>query len=461
MAEHTYDAIVLGTGQAGPSLAVALAKDGQHVAVVERRRFGGTCVNTGCTPTKALVASARAAYMARRAADFGVEIGGAVTVAMQAVKSRKDTIVGRSNSGVEEWLRRTAGITVHDGHGRFEGPRTVRVGENVLEAPQIFLDVGGRSAVPPLPGLETVDYLDNSSMMEVDFLPEHLMIVGGSYVGLEFAQIYRRFGNRVTVVERGAHLIAREDPDVSDAVRNILESEGVVIRLNADCTAVRKRENGVALDVSCSEGSPTVEGTHVMLAVGRRPNTDDLGADAAGLELDARGYVVVDDQLRTSVDGIWALGDCNGRGAFTHTAYNDYEIVAGNLLGGEARRVTDRITTYGLFVDPPLGRIGMTETEARSSWRRVLIGRRPMTRVSRAIEKSETQGFMKVLVDSDTHEILGAAVLGVGGDEVVQGLLNAMYAWAAYTVVQRSVHIHPTVSELVPTMLGDLTPLDG
>lgn len=272
--------------------------------------------------------------------------------------------------------------------------------------------------------------------------------------------MYRRFGSRVTVVERAQRLIAREDPDVSNAMREHLEAEGVTVRLAADCLAVRRREEGVAVTLSCDAGAPEVTGSHLLLAVGRRPNTDDLGAAAAGLALDARGFVVVDDELRTGVDGIWALGECNGRGAFTHTSYNDYEIVAGNLLHGEARRVTDRITTYGLFIDPPLGRVGMTEAEARASGRSVLIGKRPMTKVSRAIEKDETQGFMKVLVDADTHEILGAAILGVGGDEVIHGLLNAMYAKVPYTVVQRAVHIHPTVAELVPTMLGDLKPLD-
>ena len=454
-----YDAIVIGTGQSGPSLAVELSNAGRSVAVIERDRFGGTCVNTGCTPTKALVASARAAHMARRSAEYGVVIGGQVTVDMKAVKARKDAIVLRSNTGVEGWLKRTDNLTVYEGHGRFEGPHTVRVGESVLEADQVFVDVGARAYVPKLPGLEAVDFLTNSSMMDVDFLPEHLIIIGGSYVGLEFAQMYRRFGSRVTVVEMADRLIRRDDEDVSLAVKEILEAEGVTVRLNAECISVSTRGDQVSVSVDCREGNPAITGSHLLLAVGRTPNTDDLGIDAAGLALDDRGYVVVDDQLRTNVKGVWAIGDCNGRGAFTHTSYNDYEIVVANLLHDDPRRVTDRITAYGLYVDPPLGRVGMTEAEVRASGRATLVAKRPMTKVARAVERGETQGFMKVFVDAETKEILGAAILGIGGDEAVHSILDVMYAKAPYTLIQRAVHIHPTVSELIPTMLGSLKPL--
>ena len=454
-----YDAIVIGTGQSGPSLAVELSNAGRSVAVIERDRFGGTCVNTGCTPTKALVASARAAHMARRSAEYGVVIGGQVNVDMKAVKARKDAIVLRSNTGVEGWLKRTDNLTVYEGHGRFEGPHTVRVGESVLEADQVFVDVGARAYVPELPGLEAVDFLTNSSMMDVDFLPEHLIIIGGSYVGLEFAQMYRRFGSRVTVVEMADRLIRRDDEDVSLAVKEILEAEGVTVRLNAECISVSTRGDQVSVSVDCREGNPAITGSHLLLAVGRTPNTDDLGIDAAGLALDDRGYVVVDDQLRTNVKGVWAIGDCNGRGAFTHTSYNDYEIVVANLLHDDPRRVTDRITAYGLYVDPPLGRVGMTEAEVRASGRAALVAKRPMTKVARAVERGETQGFMKVFVDAETKEILGAAILGIGGDEAVYSILDVMYAKAPYTLIQRAVHIHPTVSELIPTMLGSLQPL--
>ena len=457
-----YDAIVIGTGQSGPSLAVDFAKAGRRVAVIERHQFGGTCVNVGCTPTKALVASARVAHMARRAAEYGVVTDGRVAVDMKAVKARKDAIVRRSTTGVEQWLKGTDNVTVYEGHGRFEARHAIRVGDERLEAEQIFVNVGARAHVPlqKMPGLDAVDFLTNSGMMGVDVLPDHLIVIGGSYVGLEFAQIYRRFGSQVTVVEMGDRLIRRDDEDVSQAVKEILEAEGVTIRLNAECISLSRRGDRVAAHVECATGDPEIMGSHLLLAVGRRPNTDDLGVDAAGLELDDRGYLVVDDQLRTNVGGIWAIGDCNGRGAFTHTSYNDYEIVAANLLHGDPRRVSDRITAYGLFIDPPLGRVGMTEAQVRASGRSALIAKRPMSKVGRAVEKGETQGFMKVIVDAETKEILGAAILGVGGDEAVHAILDVMYAKAPYTLFQRAVHIHPTVSELIPTMLASLEPMN-
>jgi pyruvate/2-oxoglutarate dehydrogenase complex dihydrolipoamide dehydrogenase (E3) component len=453
MSTH-YDAIVIGTGQSGPSLAVRLAGAGKQVAIVERGRFGGTCVNTGCIPTKTLVASARAAWVARQAGDFGVRIDGAISVDMKQVKARKDRIVGQSN--VRGWLEGTRGCTVIQGHARFVGPRRVRVGELELDAEQVFINVGGRAVVPEIPGLDGVPFLTNSTMMDVDFLPEHLVILGGSYIGLEFAQMYRRFGSRVTVLEKGPRLIARDDEDVSAAIRQILENEGVELRTGVSVEKVANDGGAVVLTL---DGGAEVRGSHLLLAVGRTPNTHDLGLAEAGVATDAHGYIKVDDQLRTSAEGVWALGDCNGKGAFTHTSYNDYEIVAANLLDGEARRVSDRITTYGLFIDPPLGRAGLTEDEVRRSGRKALVGRMPMTRVGRARERSETQGFMKVLVDAETKQILGAALLGVGCDEVVHLILDAMYAKAPYTVITRAMHIHPTVAELVPTLLGSLQPL--
>jgi pyruvate/2-oxoglutarate dehydrogenase complex dihydrolipoamide dehydrogenase (E3) component len=459
-ATKRFDAIVIGTGQSGPALAARLSGAGMQVAVIERKLFGGTCVNTGCIPTKTLVASAYAAHLARRAGEYGVVIDAPVKVDMRRVKARKDEISGRSNTNVEKWLRGLSNAAIYQGHARFESPRTVRVNGELLESDQIFINVGGRALVPPFSGLDQVPYLTNSSMMEVDFLPEHLVIVGGSYIGLEFGQMYRRFGSKVTIVEKGPRLIAREDEDISQAVQQILENEGIEVRLNANCITARKHAQGIQIGVDCSSGERDVIGSHLLLAVGRVPNTEDLGLEAAGVKTDARGYIEVDDQLRTNVAGIWALGDCNGKGAFTHTSYNDYEIVAANVLDNDPRRVSDRITTYGLFIDPPLGRAGMTEAEVRKSRRKALIGMRPMTRVGRAVEKGETQGFMKVIVDAKTKEILGAAILGVSADEVVQSLLDVMYAKAPYTVVSRAVHIHPTVAELVPTMLGELRPLE-
>jgi pyruvate/2-oxoglutarate dehydrogenase complex dihydrolipoamide dehydrogenase (E3) component len=457
----TYDAIIIGAGQAGPPLAVRLAGAGMKVAIIERKWFGGTCVNNGCIPTKALVASARAAHIARRSTEYGVAVDGSITVDMKRVKERKDAIVRRSIEGLEKWLKSTEKLTVYKGHARFEDRHRVRVGDETLEADKLFIDVGARANVPPLPGLDQVRYLTNSSMMELDFLPEHLIIVGGSYVGLEFGQMVRRFGGEVTIVEMGRRLIHREDEDVSEAVREILENEGVHIRLDAECIAVEKDGDKVAINLECSSGDKRVLGSHLLLAVGRAPNTDDLGLENTGVTVDERGYVQVNDQLQTHVPGIYALGECNGRGAFTHTSYNDYEIVAANLLDNDPRRVSDRITAYALYIDPPLGRAGMTEAEVRKSGRKALVGKRPMTRVGRAVQKGETQGFMKILVDGETKEILGASLLGVECDEVIHSILDVMYANAPYTVIQRAMHIHPTITELIPTMLGELEPLEA
>jgi pyruvate/2-oxoglutarate dehydrogenase complex dihydrolipoamide dehydrogenase (E3) component len=458
MTRH-FDAIVIGTGQAGPSLAARMAETGMNVAIIERHKFGGTCVNTGCIPTKTLVASAYAAHLARRGAEYGVAIDGKIHVDMKLVKARKDEISGRSNKGVEDWLKNLANCTVFEGHARFESPRTLRVNNELLEAGKVFINVGGRALVPRIRGIDQVPVLTNSSMMDVDFLPEHLIVIGGSYVGLEFAQMYRRFGSQVTIVEMNSRLINREDEDVSGAVHEILKAEGIRTRLNAKCLSVENRDEEIAVDVDCEEGPPRVQGTHLLLAVGRVPNTHDLGLDKAGIATDQRGFITVDDELGTNVPGVWALGDCNGRGAFTHTAYNDFEIVADNILNGSGRKVTDRIQTYALFVDPPLGRCGMTEGEVRKSGRPALVAKHPMNRVGRAIEKGETQGFIKIVVDAETKQILGAAILSTGGDEVIHVLLDVMYAKAPYTVIQRAMHIHPTVAEFLPTVLSKLQPL--
>lgn len=456
-----FDAIIIGTGQASPPLAKRIADAGWKVATVERGRFGGTCVNTGCIPTKTLIASAHAAHMARRAAEYGVSLPGPVSMDMKQVKARKDRISGLSSTGVETWLREMANCTVFEGHARFESEREVSVGDVRLVAERIFINVGCRAAVPEIPGLTEVKYLTNSGMMGVDFLPRHLVIVGGGYVALEFGQMYRRFGSEVTILQSGPRVIAHEDEDVSSAVRGILENEGITIRVNADCKRVKKSGEGVVVSADCDGKSTEVHGSHLLLAVGRRPNTNDLGLERAGIQTDARGYITVNEELMTNVPGIWALGDCNGRGAFTHTSYNDYEIVAANLFDGGHRRVSDRIAAYALYIDPPLGRAGMTEEQARKTNRKLMVAQRPMTRVGRAVEKGETQGFMKVLVDAGTHEILGAAVLGPGGDEIVHSILDVMYARQPYTLIQRAMHIHPTVSELIPTMLGELAPPAG
>jgi pyruvate/2-oxoglutarate dehydrogenase complex dihydrolipoamide dehydrogenase (E3) component len=455
----THDAIIIGTGQAGPALARRLAGAGMRVAIVERGRFGGTCVNTGCTPTKTLVASAYAVHMARRGADYGFSTG-EVTIDMKRVKARKDEVASLSTHGVERSLKTLKNCTVHEGHARFRSAHEVEVGDEVLRSDKIFLNVGGRAAVPSIPGLDQIDYLTNSSMMDVDFLPRHLVILGGSYIGLEFGQMYRRFGSQVTIVELGPRIVSREDEDVSKEIAAFLGREGVAVRTNASCLSAAKKDGEIVLQLSCKEGPAEVRGSHLLIATGRRPNTDDLGLDRAGVKRDQRGYIEVDDELRTGVPGIWALGDCNGRGAFTHTAWNDYEIVAANLLDGAQRRVTDRIPAYALFTDPPLARAGMTEAEVRRSGLRALVARVAMENVSRAYEKGETAGFMKLLVDAETKLILGATFLGTGGDEAIHCVLDTMYTKAPYTVLQHAVHIHPTVAEFIPAMLGDLTPID-
>ena len=454
-----FDAIVIGTGQAGPSLAHRLAKAGMRVAVVERDRFGGTCVNTGCTPTKTLIASAYAAQLARRGDEYGVRIEGGVSVDMKKVKARKEYVLGFSRRGVESGLRSNPNITVYQGHAHFASPRDVLVGSETLSAPKTFINVGARAAIPAIPGLDQVSYLTNSSLLEVDYVPPHLIALGGSYVGLEFAQAFRRFGSAVTVIEAAPRLIAREDEDVSAGVADVLAREGIELIFAAKELKFTRRGSEIGASMTVEGKAKEIVGSHLLIATGRRPNTDDLGLDRAGVARDARGYISVDDELRTNVPGLWALGDCNGKGAFTHTAYNDFEIVAANLLDNDRRRLSDRITAYNLYTDPPLGRVGMTEAEVRKSGRPALMATRPMENVSRAFEKNETLGFMKILVDRDSKHFLGASILGVGGDEVVHCILDLMYAKAPYTVMQRAVHIHPTVSELLPTMLGDLKPL--
>jgi pyruvate/2-oxoglutarate dehydrogenase complex dihydrolipoamide dehydrogenase (E3) component len=454
-----FDAVIIGAGQAGPSLAGRLTQAGWKVAFVERKLFGGTCVNVGCTPTKAMVASAHAAHIARRGDDFGVVRDEPVRVDMKKILARKNAIVMKSRTSVEGWLRGMERCTVFTGTARFESPNEIRVGEEVLYAKNIFLNVGARPAVPNMPGLGNVPFLTSTTILNLDELPQHLIVVGGSYVGLEFAQMYRRFGAEVTVVERKSRLVPNEDEDLSSGVQEILQSEGIQLRLDANCIRLENDGRDVAVGLDCLEGHPKVVGTRILLAVGRQPNTHDLGLSAAGVHTDERGYITVDDQLRTSVPGIWALGDCNGRGAFTHTSYNDYEIVADNLLEKGSRRVSDRIPVSALYIDPPLAQVGLTEKQVRESGRAVLIGTRPMTKVGRAVEKGESRGFMKVLVDAESKKILGASILGTGGDEAIHCILSTMYAGAPYTTLSRAVHIHPTVSELIPTMLQSMTPL--
>ena len=460
---NRFDAIIIGAGQAGPPLARRLSQAGQRIALIERKYFGGTCVNAGCIPTKTLVASAYAAQLARRAAFYGVMIGGAaggtVGVDMKAIKARKDMVLGKSRAGVEEGLRKLDNCTVYQEQARMESPTQVRVGAELLSADRIFLNVGARATVPDLPGIDKIKFLTNSTLLDLDVLPRHLVIVGGGYIGLEFAQMYRRFGSEVTIVEQSGRLVKHEDEDVSAAIKDILEAEGVNVRLNAECIHFESSEEGPVVGTNCTIHEPRITGSHVLLAMGRTPNTGDLGLEGIGVKRDAQGYIAVDDELRSSVGSIWALGDCNGHGGFTHTSYNDYEIVAANLLDGERRRVTDRIPAHAIYIDPPLGQVGLTEAEVRKTGKPALIATRPMTQVGRAVEKGETQGFMKALVDAESKKILGASILGTGGDEAIHCILDTMYAAAPYTTLTHAVHIHPTVSELIPTLLQSLKPL--
>ena len=455
---QAYDALVIGSGQAGPFLAVELAKAGWKTALIEREHLGGTCVNDGCTPTKTLVASAKVAHMARRAAEYGVGVG-PVSIDMAAIKARKDAIVGASIDSLTSWIGSTANLTLIRGHATFEGPHEVSVNGERLTAPKIFINVGGRSVMPDWPGLAGSGALDNTGLLELDAVPEHLIIAGGSYIGLEFAQIFRRFGARVTVVEYADSLIFREDEDVSALARTLMEKEGVEIVLRARDFAVARAGDTIELNVSVDGAQRKIAGSHLLVAIGRQPNSDRLGLDKAGIARDKRGFIVVDDELRTNVEGVWALGDVNGRGAFTHTSYNDFEIVFANLFGKGPRKVSERISAYALFIDPPLARVGMNKTAARASGRKVLRGFYPMARVGRAKERGETEGFMEALVDADSQRILGATLFGIDADEIIHSLINIMAADAPYTTIVRAVPVHPTVSELIPTLLGGLKPL--
>ncbi|MGV8988345.1 MAG: FAD-containing oxidoreductase [Cypionkella sp.] len=456
---RSFDAIIVGAGQAGPALAARLTGAGMTVALIERKYLGGTCVNAGCTPTKTLIASARVAHMARRASDYGVGLLAGPVIDMARVRARAATTSGNSRASIQAWLDGMPGLTLIRGQARFTGPDRLTVAGEEISAPRIFLNVGARPTRPDLPGINDVQTLTSTTILDLDRVPAHLAVVGGSYIGLEFAQMYRRFGAEVTVIERGERLISREDPEISEAIRAILNAEGIQVRTGADCIGFTPHSKGVTVRVTCAAGAPEVVASDVLVAVGRTPNTDDLGLQAAGISPDARGYIPVNDRLETATPGIWALGDCNGRGAFTHTAWNDHEIVAANLLDGADRKVSDRVPAYALYIDPPLGRVGLTETQARAAGHDILLASRPMSRVGRAVERDETQGLMKAVVDRVSGRILGAAILGIEGDEAIHGILDMMNAGADYRTLQWAVPIHPTVSELIPTLMGELKPV--
>ncbi|ARG97567.1 FAD-containing oxidoreductase [Legionella micdadei] len=459
MTAQKFDAIIIGTGQSGPSLAVRLAATGLKVAIIERKNFGGTCVNTGCIPTKTLVASAEVAHLVQRANEFGIDINGTIKTNWKNVKARKDAIVHKASQGVEQWLKNTPNVTVFHDHAKFVNNYTIAANNQHLTAEKIFINVGARAFIPPMKGINEINYLTNSSLLDLEALPEHLIVIGGSYIGLEFAQAFRFFGSKVTVIEKAPRLIPREDEDVSETVLAIMKAAGIDVHLNTNCLEFSKSGEEVVAHVGCDNNKKTIQGSHVLMAIGRKPNTDDLGIENTDIKLDNRGMVEVDDYLATSVKNIWAIGECNGRGAFTHTSYNDYQIVADNLLHHTQRKVTDRIMAYALYIDPPLGRCGMTEAEIRQAGLKALVAKRPMTQVKRAVIKGEPTGFIKVLVDENSQKILGATILGVGGDEIIHSILDVMYADKPYTLIRDAVHIHPTVSELIPTTLEQLQPL--
>ncbi len=453
-----YDALIIGTGQAGFPLAAALSKRGETVAICDGGFIGGTCVNVGCSPTKTLVASARVAHMARRAADFGVTVG-EVSIDFARVMKRQKDIVKKFNRGVKDQLTQDEKITLYRKNATFIDAHTVKVGKEILEANRIYINTGARATLPDIAGLKDVPYLTNVSILDLKDLPKHLIVLGGGYIGLEFAQIFRRLGSKVTVIHRGAQILDREDADMAQIAHDVLIGEGIRIVTSATTERVEGKKQSVRVHIKTSKGTEVIQGSHLLVATGRTPNSDALALDKAGVQVDQRGSITVDDELRTNVPHIWALGDVNGRGAFTHTSYNDYEIVEANL-DTPTRKVTDRHMVYAVYVDPPLARVGMNEKEARDSGRKVLMATKPMKNIARAQERDETAGLIKILVDAETEQFLGAVVFGIGGDEVIHSIIDLMYARAPYTVMKNAVHIHPTVSELLPTTLADLKPLE-
>ena len=458
MAAGHYDAVVIGSGQGGTPLARALAEAGRKTALVEREHVGGTCINEGCTPTKTMVASAKTAYVDRRSADYGVH-DGPVTVAMPEVRRRKQSIVDSFRESNENRIEATERLDLIDGEAHFTGPRTLAVRTNdgeefVLDADNVFVNTGARPANPPIEGLDSVPALNSTSIMELDELPEHLLVLGGSYVGLEFAQMFRRFGSEVTIVQRGGQLMGREDADVAEAVADIMRDDGIEVLLNTQTTRATQDGRGILLTVSTPEGERTLEGSHLLVAAGRPPNTDTLDLDAAGIEMDKRGFIEVNDRLETGVEGVYAIGDVKGGPAFTHISYDDFRIISTNLLEDGDATIADRLVPYTMFIDPQLGRIGLSEQEARNRGRDVLIAKMPMSYVARAIEMEETRGFMKAVIDAETDRILGCAVLGIEGGEIMAMIEIAMMGNLPYTALRDAVFAHPTLAESLNTLFS-------
>ena len=454
-----YDAVVIGSGQGGNPLALRLADQGWTVALIEKEHLGGTCINTGCTPTKTMVARAQVAHYARNAARWGVRTG-EVSVDLPAIVAQKDRVVQSFRSGQQTKVDSRKSLHLYRGQARFVGPLAVTVEDRVLESERIFINTGTRPAIPRLEGLDRVDYLTNASLMELQDLPEHLQVLGAGYIGLEFGQMFRRFGSRVTIIHSHDQILPREDADVAGELHKVLESEGVNFVLKARTTRVQKTNGQIVLTLDGSSGQTTLSGSHLLVAVGREPNTGDLGLEKAGVETDGRGYIKVNGRLETNVPGIWALGDVKGGPAFTHISYNDYQIICGNLLENKSLSIDNRIVPYSVFTDPQLGRVGMTEKEARLSGCALKIGKIPMSWVARAIERDETAGLMKLIVDARDDRLLGAAILASEGGELVQMLGTLMLASLPYTLLKGAVYIHPTLSEGFFTLMEQVKPAD-
>lgn len=452
-----FEALIIGTGQAGPALARDIVRNGHKAAIIEEAKFGGTCVNTGCTPTKAYVASARRAYIAKNSGEHGLHASD-INVDLKAIKKRKDKLVTSSRDGLQDILESTENLTVFKGKGILIGPNKVQVNEEIIEADKIFLNVGGRPRIPN--GFDRVEYLTNETILELEEIPSHLIVVGGGYVGLEFGQMFRRFGSEVTIIEMADKLLNNEDPDISDEIHKILKDENINLRFNAECIGGKMENGDVVVDLNCSEGDRQVRGSHLLIATGRVPNTADLHLDKAGVDIDEKGFIKVNDALQTNQPHIWAMGDCNGQGAFTHTAYNDYQIVSSHLFGDGSRKLSQRYPCYAAFIDPPFARVGMNETEIKNKGIKAKVAFKPMNKIARARELGETQGFLKIFIEAGTDKILGASFLGSGADEYIHAIIDIMYANAPYTVIRDAVHIHPTVSELIPTMLEKVEDLE-
>ena len=452
-----FDAIIIGTGQAGPSLATSLANHGKKTVIIEKNLLGGTCVNVGCTPTKAYVASARRAYIAGNSEDMGVKINGNVSIDLKTIKKRKDDLIQNSRNGLEKMFGDNENITLIRGAARFLDDHTVQVEDEIYTADNLYINVGARPRIPD--EFRNISYLTNESILELEEVPEHLAIVGGGYIGLEFAQMFRRFGSKVTVLDRNERLLKKEDPEFGEALAKVFEEEAIDITLNSNCIAAKELSGKFEISVDCKGEETTLECTHVLIATGRVPNTSKLGLENTNVKLDERGYIEVDDELKTSVENIWALGDCNGKGAFTHTAYNDFQIVNSHLFETKKRKVSDRFTCYAIFTDPPLARVGKNATEIKEAGISAKIASRPMSKIARAKEMGETAGIIKIFIETDTKKILGATFLGIGADEYIHTVIDQMYAGQPFEVIRDAVHIHPTVSELIPTMLENLKDL--